>query len=113
MPPKTRVVNGTSRLKVDEKYVLNLNNVRNISSRTFVISYTPSFLLLHILISIGLYVIDNRNQVLQQAINKQFSVNSIMKELSDISRYHGEIMLLLLDEEDPFHRDDLIKKYNN
>jgi len=88
------------------------SNVRNISSRTIVISYTLSFLLLVVLISTGLYIIDNRNQALQQAINKQYSVNFLMKELTDISRYRGEIMLLLLDEDDPFERDDLIQKYN-
>ena len=35
-----------------------------------------------------------------------------MKELTDISRYRGKIMLLILDERDPFYRDDLIQKYN-
>lgn len=88
------------------------SNVKNISSRTIVISYTLSFLLLVVLISAGLYIIDNRNQALQAAINKQYSVNSLMKELTDISRYRGEIMLLILDEDDPFERDELIQKYN-
>lgn len=89
------------------------NNVTRISSRTIALSYTLSFLLLIILISVGLYYIDARNQELQQAINKQFSVNSIMKKLTDISRYRGEIMLLILDEDDPFERDDLIQEYNS
>ena len=89
-----------------------LNNVKNISSRTIVLSYTLSFLLLVVLISTGLYIIDTRNQVLQQTINKQYVVNSIMKQLTDISRYRGEIMLLILDEDDPFERDDLIQEYN-
>lgn len=90
-----------------------LNGITNISSKNIVLSYMLSFLLLIVLISTGLYIIDTRNQVLQQAINKQFIVNSIMKELTDISRYRGEIMLLILDEDDPFNRDDLIQEYNN
>lgn len=89
------------------------DSIKNISSRKIVLSYTLSFLLLIVLISTGLYIIDTRNQVLQQAINKQFTVNSIMKELTDISRYRGEIMLLILDEDDPFNRDDLIQEYNS
>ena len=89
------------------------DSIKNISSRKIVLSYTLSFLLLIVLISTGLYIIDTRNQVLQQAINKQFTVNSIMKEFTDISRYRGEIMLLILDEDDPFNRDDLIQEYNS
>ena len=88
-------------------------DIKNISSRTIVLSYTLSFLLLTILIITSLYTIDSRNQVLQQSINKQFAVNAIMKDLTDISRYRGEIMLLILDEDDPFNRDDLIQEYNS
>lgn len=89
------------------------DDIKNISPGTTVLSYSLSILLLIVLISAGLYIIDTRNQVLQQAISKQFAVNAIMKELTDISRYRGEIMLLILDEEDPFNRDDLIQDYNS
>lgn len=88
------------------------NSVKNISSRKVLLRYTLGFLFLVFLISAGLYIIDNRNQVLQQAINNQFSVNSIMKALTDISKYRGKTMLLILDERDPFSRDDLIQEYN-
>lgn len=89
-----------------------LNSIENISSRTIVLSYTLGFLLLTVLIVSGLYIIDSRNEVLHQGINKQFSVNSIMKELTDISQYRGDLMMLILDEKDIFNRDDLIQTYN-
>ena len=92
--------------------LISFNKIKNISSRTIILSYKLSFILLIILIIAGLYTIDSRNLTLQSTINKQFVVNSIMKELTDISRYRGEIMLLILDEVDPFDRDDLIQKYN-
>ena len=88
------------------------SEVKNISSRAISVGFLFSFLLLAILISSGLYIIDNRNQSLQYVINKQYALNFLMKELTDISRYRGEIMLLILNENDPFERDDLIQEYN-
>lgn len=92
--------------------MIQLNTIKSISPRTIVLSYKISFLLLIVLIVASLYAVESRNLTLQQTINKQFTVNTIMKELTDISRYRGEIMLLILDETDPFNRDDLIQKYN-
>lgn len=92
--------------------MIKYTNIKNISSRKIILSYKLSLLLLIALIAASLYVIDSRNHALQDTINKQFTVNAIMKELTDISRYRGEIMLLILGEADPFERDDLIQKYN-
>lgn len=88
-------------------------NIKKLSARTIIISYTLGFLLLIVLISIGLHLINSRYQTLQTAINSQFSINYIMKELTDISRLRGEIMQLILKEKDPFERDDLIQEYNS
>ena len=88
------------------------NSIKNTSSRTIVFSYTLGFLLLIFLIGTGLYFIDTRSQILQRTINNQFSVNFTMKELTDISRYRGEVMMLIVNEDDPFNRDDLVQEYN-
>ena len=93
--------------------MIKLTSVKNIYSRSITRNYTLGFLLLIILISSSLYSIDTHNQDLEQIINKQFIVNSIVKDLTDISRSRRKIMLLILDEDDPFNRDDLIQKYNN
>ena len=93
--------------------MIKLPSIKNISSREITRNYTLVFLLLTILISASLYSIDTRNQDLQQIINKQFTVNSVMKELADISRSRREIMTLILNEDDPFNRDDLIQKYSS
>jgi len=89
------------------------NNIKKISSQTIVKGYALGFILLIIMISSGLYFIDYRYKTLQQTINNQFSVNFIMKKLTDISRYRSEIMESILKENDPFVRDDLIQNYNS
>ena len=89
-----------------------IKNANKISSHTIVISYTLGFILLIIMIGSGLYFIDYRYKQLQNTIDNQFSLNFIMKKLTDISRYRAEIMVDLLDENDPFIRDDLIQEYN-
>ena len=89
------------------------NNIKKISSQSIVMGYALGFVLLIIMISSGLYFIDYRYKGLQHTINNQFSVNFIMKKLTDISRYRSEIMESILDENDPFVRDDLIQDYNS
>ena len=88
------------------------NRVKNISSRTIVISYTLGFLILVFLVTTGLYFIDKRNETLQDTISTQFSVNAIMKKFTEISTTRGIVMLSILSETDPFNRDELIQKYN-
>ena len=85
------------------------HNIRILISRSTIPTYSIGFFLLVIMIGLGLYLIDARYKSLEETIDNQLSVNSIMNNLTGISEQRGKIMLLLLNEDDPFNRDDLIQ----
>ncbi|MFK5913812.1 MAG: ATP-binding protein [Woeseiaceae bacterium] len=74
--------------------------------------YTLGILFLVVLIILSLYFIDKRYKALQQIISNQFSVGLIMNNLTHISNSRRNLTYSILDEKDPFERDELIQKYN-